>query len=171
MRKNEWQLYDTLGFHNFTGYELKAMRISRGVSLAQAALKMDCPRSVLESFENERKKLVPEFIADRYIHSLDIQKNHIIQIRKILKGELKSFTENRAIPKSVKEKVRKKCNNKCVLCGNTKNLHFHHKNHYADGGQNTVDNLVLLCASCHAKQHKGDTPFYLLQAMARRGNE
>lgn len=171
MRRNEWQLYDTLGFHDFTGYELKAMRICRGFTLAQAAKRINCPRLSLESYEAYRKRKVPDFIADRYIHGLDIQRNHIVQIRKILKGKLKSFTENRTIPTSVKEKVRKKYKNKCALCGSKTNLHFHHKEHYADGGQNTVDNLILLCASCHAKQHEGETPFFLLQAIARRGNK
>ncbi|MFT8362925.1 MAG: HNH endonuclease [Sporolactobacillus sp.] len=171
MKKNEWQLYDTLGFHNFTGYELKAMRVCRGFTLAQAAKQMDCPRSVLESFENCRIKKVPEFIVDRCIHKLGVQKNHITQIRKILKGELNSFTENRNIPTSIKEKVREQYGNKCALCGSEKSLHFHHKEHYADGGQNTADNLILLCASCHAKQHKGETPYFLLKAIAKEDKQ
>lgn len=39
----------------------------------------------------------------------------------------------------------------CDLCGSTKNIHIHHK----DGNRehNGVDNLMILCNSCHGKIH------------------
>ena len=39
----------------------------------------------------------------------------------------------------------------CVHCGSTENLHVHHidKNH----GNNSLNNLLVLCASCHKKEH------------------
>ena len=47
---------------------------------------------------------------------------------------------------------------KCVLCGSTEQLQIHHKdhigrNHSADERNDTMENLVTLCASCHIKQH------------------
>ncbi len=40
----------------------------------------------------------------------------------------------------------------CQLCGNTSNLHLHHKN-YNCLGRETYDDVILLCNKCHAKQH------------------
>ena len=40
----------------------------------------------------------------------------------------------------------------CAICGRTKNVHIHHK----DGNHknNTIENLIELCAICHPKLHK-----------------
>jgi len=42
--------------------------------------------------------------------------------------------------------------NKCQLCGSTQNLNVHHKN-YDNIGNETLDDLTLLCKSCHEKFH------------------
>lgn len=41
---------------------------------------------------------------------------------------------------------------KCCLCGKTKKLHVHHKS-YENRGNETMDDLILLCSDCHAKFH------------------
>ena len=41
---------------------------------------------------------------------------------------------------------------RCELCGSTKNLDIHHKD--KNYNNNNLDNLQVLCRSCHMKQHK-----------------
>jgi 5-methylcytosine-specific restriction endonuclease McrA len=38
----------------------------------------------------------------------------------------------------------------CEKCGSTENLEIHHKSY----NSNKLDNLLLLCESCHRKEHK-----------------
>jgi 5-methylcytosine-specific restriction endonuclease McrA len=55
--------------------------------------------------------------------------------------------KRKAIPRSVKEDVRKRDKNQCRACGSNKNLHFDHVKPVSKGGKNTVKNLQLLCAT------------------------
>jgi hypothetical protein len=41
----------------------------------------------------------------------------------------------------------------CEYCGTNKNLEIHHKDKNRDNNQ--LSNLILLCRSCHSKQHRG----------------
>lgn len=43
---------------------------------------------------------------------------------------------------------------KCVQCGATRNLHYHHVRPFSKGGKHTKTNLQLLCKRCHEKLHK-----------------
>ena len=56
--------------------------------------------------------------------------------------------------------VYKKYEGKCNICGNVNNLAIHHKNnkgrHFENQGlepDNSIDNLELLCRSCHNRLH------------------
>ena len=52
-------------------------------------------------------------------------------------------------------KVRKRDNNKCVICGSRKNLNAHHLNGWKWDIKNRtkIDNGVTLCEKCHHKFH------------------
>ena len=41
----------------------------------------------------------------------------------------------------------------CEICGLDKNLEIHHKDR--NRNNNHLNNLQLLCKSCHSKQHRG----------------
>jgi 5-methylcytosine-specific restriction endonuclease McrA len=41
---------------------------------------------------------------------------------------------------------------KCEACGGTNKLHVHHKT-YENFGNESIDELELLCSSCHRKRH------------------
>jgi 5-methylcytosine-specific restriction endonuclease McrA len=45
---------------------------------------------------------------------------------------------------------------KCVKCGSTHYLGVHHKDESgkSDNPNNDIDNLITLCAACHAREHK-----------------
>lgn len=48
-----------------------------------------------------------------------------------------------------------KANGKCQHCGLVivDKFHIHHKIKYIDGGTDKLDNLEVLCVSCHGKTH------------------
>jgi len=41
----------------------------------------------------------------------------------------------------------------CKLCGNKKDLQIHHIDENRKNNQ--ISNLLILCRSCHSKQHRG----------------
>jgi len=58
-------------------------------------------------------------------------------------------------PPAIREYVVKKYAGKCAKCGILvgKSGHVHHKNH-EDNHYNDIENLELLCPSCHREKHK-----------------
>lgn len=58
----------------------------------------------------------------------------------------KQTEHSRLIPSEVKKEVWKRDGGKCVICGDTKNLHFDHDLPFSKGGTSlTVKNVRLLC--------------------------
>ena len=57
-----------------------------------------------------------------------------------------------------RDKVFKKCNNRCKECGSDKNLHAHHIIPISEDSSLAfdVDNGIALCVSCHADKHEGE---------------
>ena len=56
------------------------------------------------------------------------------------------ITHTRLIPSEIKKEVWKRDKGRCVLCGETKNLHFDHDLPYSKGGTSlSVNNVRLLC--------------------------
>ena len=41
--------------------------------------------------------------------------------------------------------------NKCELCGNRRGLEVHHIIPRVAGGPDEIDNMIVVCSSCHAK--------------------
>lgn len=103
---------------------------------------------------------------------LAFRHNLIVDEMMVLLGEIlesdsrKRVIRRRNIPKKIKEKVFERDEGKCVECSADNNLHYHHIKRYASGGKDTVENLMLLCARCHAEEHKGERSYHLLTAMA-----
>lgn len=51
-----------------------------------------------------------------------------------------------------RKKMLALCGSQCENCGNTKRLQVHHL-HYRTLGRESVNDLKLLCDSCHKKEH------------------
>ncbi|AQQ72102.1 HNH endonuclease [Limihaloglobus sulfuriphilus] len=69
---------------------------------------------------------------------------------------------DRKIPYEVQKQVYERDNNTCRLCGwnhhkwtkqDPRILELHHIREHAKGGQNSLDNVILLCSKCHDKVH------------------
>ena len=59
------------------------------------------------------------------------------------------------LPREVSQAVFIRDNFQCRRCKWRGDLHPHHVIHKAQGGQDTLNNLVTLCAECHRMHHDG----------------
>ena len=61
-------------------------------------------------------------------------------------------------PKELRDYIVKKYSGLCAKCGIQVNRagHIHHTSS-TDENYNDIDNLILLCLSCHRAEHKGDS--------------
>jgi hypothetical protein len=61
-------------------------------------------------------------------------------------SETESLGHTRLIPSEIKKEVWKRDGGRCVICGETKNLHFDHDLPFSKGGTSVSDkNVRLLC--------------------------
>jgi len=64
-----------------------------------------------------------------------------------------NIEHTRLIPSEVKREVWKRDQGKCIICGETKNLHFDHDLPFSKGGTSLSDkNVRLLCVKCNLKK-------------------
>lgn len=57
------------------------------------------------------------------------------------------------IPNSIRRDVYRRDGYRCALCDSTKYLQIHHCVKRSAGGTNNRQNLITLCADCHAMAH------------------
>ena len=70
--------------------------------------------------------------------------------------EFESLTHTRLIPSEVKKEVWKRDSGRCVICSETKNLHFDHDLPFSKGGTSiSAKNVRLLCMK-HNLQKSGN---------------
>ncbi len=64
---------------------------------------------------------------------------------------------SRVIPTSLERAVRARDQHCCVFpgCNNRRFLHCHHVEHWTNGGETRLDNLMLLCSKHHTLVHEG----------------
>jgi hypothetical protein len=65
--------------------------------------------------------------------------------------------KSRLITKAIERAVRARDNDTCTFpgCRNHRFLHCHHVEHWSNGGETSIDNLMLLCTKHHALVHEG----------------
>ena len=148
------------------GYELRVMRKMRNKSIAQLARMTGEYEHWLRMVERSHE--VPERMVKVYTSSLGIKNAHLEQFRKIIKGETSKFDEDRNIPPVVRREVMDKYGYECAHCSSMSRLQIHHREHFAKGGQHNINNLILLCAHCHAEEHRDETVYNLIKS---RGDE
>ncbi len=64
------------------------------------------------------------------------------------------------INNSKRKKVYRRDGYRCALCDSTKYLQLHHVVPRGKGGPDTEQNLITLCADCHALAHGTDLRGY-----------
>lgn len=152
------------------GSELMGMRLLRKKSRKEMAWVTDCTVEDIRHIETNYDKhpFLHKGIVAAYMKYLNCNYNHVLQFREIVDGHRHDFKESRDVNSNLRRKVYEKCGSKCVECGYTEKLHVHHVKEYAKGGMSELDNLVLLCAPCHANAHKDNVSYYALKAMAEK---
>lgn len=80
------------------------------------------------------------------------------QIAKKLKISRQRVQQITSPPKEVRDYIIQKYNGRCARCDIQvhKTGHIHHVGSI-DENYNDIDNLILLCPSCHCKEHKGES--------------
>jgi len=63
---------------------------------------------------------------------------------------------DRDVSESVKEGVRRRDGNRCIICGSTHKLEVDHKRALMNGGDNLPTNLATLCDDCHTAKTRMD---------------
>ncbi|MGE7880128.1 HNH endonuclease [Peribacillus muralis] len=152
-------------FSKLKHYDLIAMRLFRGYTKKEIAKLTDLPYDSIVMYET-KGSAIPKVVANAYANTLKIKKRHLVQLREIMSGKAANIVDDRAIPKFIKLKVWSRDKGKCTDCSKDEKLHYHHIKHFAEGGRHTEDNIKLLCATCHAKAHKGEKAYYMLKKMA-----
>ncbi|MDH3439268.1 MAG: HNH endonuclease [Gammaproteobacteria bacterium] len=65
--------------------------------------------------------------------------------------------KTRIVPKAIQRAVRARDGNYCTFpgCNNRRFLDCHHVEHWSNGGETSLDNLMLLCTRHHTLVHEG----------------
>lgn len=79
---------------------------------------------------------------------LQATKANLVQIHDVWSSYPPDWDERRSL-------VRDRNNYGCAECGVGDMLHLHHRRPIRQGGTHRLDNLVVLCASCHSEAHGG----------------
>lgn len=83
---------------------------------------------------------------------------HAVVITENERGEpLNIGRKTRVVPTAIQRALRARDNNCCTFpgCRNRRYLHSHHVEHWSNGGETSLDNLMLLCTKHHTLVHEG----------------
>ena len=84
--------------------------------------------------------------------------SHAVVLTEDEKGEPLSIgRKTRIIPKAIERALHARDRGCCRFpgCENRRYLHSHHVEHWSNGGETSVDNLMLLCSKHHTLVHEG----------------
>lgn len=69
-------------------------------------------------------------------------------------GKIHSSTSKKhRLDPALRRRIIKRDYHRCRVCREAKYLHVHHVRYLSQGGEDSVDNLVTLCQSCHSLVH------------------
>lgn len=102
--------------------------------------------------DRDKRDLISEVTKGRVLDILDKSQGvpNTFNGIEINYYNISGFTE------SVKDEVRERDNFMCRICGRDVNLHVHHIIPRKRGGNHDINNLILLCSSCHRAIETGD---------------
>jgi hypothetical protein len=102
------------------------------------------------------KKCYPKkYVKENLEHERERKRQWYLESRKYKDYRIKGF-----VNKNGEEALNliQNPNTKCFMCGSTDGLQIHHKDHKgcnvpSSERNNSIDNLEVLCISCHTKKH------------------
>jgi hypothetical protein len=84
--------------------------------------------------------------------------SHAVVLTENEQGEPLSIgRKTRLVPKAIERALRARDHGCCRFpgCGNRRYLHSHHVEHWSNGGETSLANLILLCTKHHTLVHEG----------------
>lgn len=87
-------------------------------------------------------------------------------VSKVRRGSTKVYG-TRTEWMTLRERVLKRDNYRCVKCGSTEHLQVDHIRPAARGGQSIMSNLWTLCALCHSKRPGHENAKHLILAKTK----
>lgn len=90
------------------------------------------------------------------IEALDIIQKAIMNLPAAVVSVLQEerrLEKRQHIPEKVRKAVLMRDKHQCSYCKSKHALELHHYIFVCQGGKNTTDNLITLCAICHARVH------------------
>ena len=78
-----------------------------------------------------------------------------MSLEEIMGMDKQEREKRRTTSKTIKNEVMRRQDYKCYRCGNTlpARKHFHHKTPVSEGGDNLLDNIMVVCSNCHDEIH------------------
>jgi len=153
-RKIEEQSYPGTLFITSRRVFLQPEPGNKPISIALSRiLTFDCFRNAIEIWQEGREQAylfwIPnsgavEIFALCLIFLLDAEAR-----REYAEKERSRF---RSIPTEVKNRVLERDGGRCVICGCSEGIHFDHILPIAKGGDNTEDNIQILCKDCNLRK-------------------
>lgn len=117
--------------------------VHRKVMLCDKCYQRNYSKKYYEEHKNDIKNNSKKNYYNNHEKNLEYRKKYREKIQ---------FDDNR-------QKALERANNKCEICGSKKDLIVHHKDKKGRGSKiknNSLDNLIVLCKSCHIKEHRKD---------------
>ena len=90
------------------------------------------------------------FIYDWWVGGNLFQRTFMTELDEELdEDDDKPIRKRKPISQNIKDKVWRRDNGKCVLCGSNENIEFDHIIPFSKGGTDTYRNLQILCEKCN----------------------
>ena len=103
-----------------------------------------------EKILSKLDKVKKEYGVESTYELIDILLEEKLRAPKPAKNKVKANPKNsRYIPVQVKAKVY---TGKCDNCGSRRNLEYDHKKPYSHGGDNSEENIQMLCRACNQRK-------------------
>ena len=98
------------------------------------------------------------FSKERYEKYIESMQNTLLESKMMLEdiqNIQKDYIQDiRKIPSDVRQKVWKRDNGRCIKCGSKKKLQFDHIIPVSKGGDDSVENIQILCQECNLKKQR-----------------
>jgi len=99
-------------------------------------------------------KLILKYLeATSKLSDINIIKRQLKELYKLLNIYNRQYVKTRNNSAAIKNVVLERDDNKCRLCRDTDEPHIHHITPLSVGGDNSIDNIITLCSSCHSLIH------------------
>lgn len=136
-----------------TGKERPAKETQQRINKNKSKVSLILSNETLEAIKEVKDLIGKEMTSDELIQLMAQTLKEKVEKEKFKQVSVPRAAKvatGRMIPASVKRMVYAR-DKKCVNCGSKRNLNFDHRLPYSMGGENSVENIRLLCFQCNQR--------------------